>query len=102
MTRTVRGYLALPGMRQAVDEMKRLIRDADATVQFTLGCGEDPPGLYLRAEHSPEVDAYILDVFIPRLTDIQVDERLPLYVFPIMRDEPVQHTSVPALAHPAG
>jgi hypothetical protein len=75
-------HLLTPRMEAAIAEIKDLIRRRYPEVTFDLYVGEDPVGLYL----IPIVDRddldEVADVFSDRLVDLQVDERLDLYVIP--------------------
>ena len=66
----------------AARELADMIRERypDATIEFAYG--SDPPGLYV----IPTVDVddidEVADAVIEREVAIQVDEELPVYVFP--------------------
>ena len=71
---------------QAIDEIEGLIRASYPNATFDVGHGEDPDGTYLRATVDVDEMDQVVDVFIDRLVELQVDEVLPLYVIPL---EPV-------------
>jgi hypothetical protein len=76
-------YLKLPGMAEAVDEIKGAIRVVHPAADFQLTTGEDPDGLYVAAVVDAEDLDGVVDLFIDRLIELQVDRGLPLYVVPI-------------------
>lgn len=72
-----------PRLVSAAAQLRAMIaaRYPDATFEVTDG--DDPPGLYLvptvDVDDTDDVTAVIAD----RLLDLQVDEGLPIYVFPV-------------------
>ncbi len=79
-----------PRIQAALDELRGMILAAYPTASFTVGRGNEPVvGIYLR----PTVDVAdideVFDVVADRLIDIQVEEGLPVYVFP---GEPLART----------
>ena len=70
-------------------EMRGMIQAVFPTTTFQVYRGEDPHGVYLRAIVDVEDTDDVIDVFIDRLVDIQVEERLPLYVIPMHTPERV-------------
>ncbi len=75
--------LDAPRMQSAVEEMKQLITGAYPQTAFALFEGDDPDGLYLRATVDVADTDDVVNVFIDRLIDLQVEEQLPLYVIPV-------------------
>lgn len=67
-------------IRAAVEEIKGLIAGRYPEATFSVGLGEDPEGVYLRPVVDIEDRGEVVDVFIDRLVELQVDEALPLYV----------------------
>jgi hypothetical protein len=45
--------------------------------------GDDPEGIYLTAVVDVEYMRDVIEVFLDRLVDMQVDEELPVFVVPI-------------------
>ncbi len=45
-----------------------------------MGEGEDPDGVYLTVTVDVEDMGQVVDVFLDRLVDLQVDEALPIFV----------------------
>lgn len=72
-----------PRMEAAVEEIKHLVQQRFPEATFELGFGEDPEGLRLIVTIDREDMGDVVDLYIDRLVDMQVDERLPLYVIPV-------------------
>lgn len=76
-----------PRIQAALAELRELILTHFPDATFTVTRGEDPEGIYL----TPTVDvddlSDVIDVFIERLVDFQVDEGLPINVVP---DQPLE------------
>lgn len=64
----------------AVDELKGLISGRFPTTVYQVGMGEDPDGVYLHAFVDIEDRGEVVDVFLDRLVDLQLDDDLPIYV----------------------
>jgi hypothetical protein len=66
----------------ALAEMRAMIEERFLDATFSIVEGDDPPGIYLR----PVVDVGnildVLDVVQDKLLEYQVEQRLPVYVFP--------------------
>src|SRR6266498_1764838 len=77
-----RDYLDDPRMQSAVDEIQGVIRRRYPDATFEVGPGEDPEGLYIVATVDVEDMFDVLDLVSSRLVDLQVEERLPLYLIP--------------------
>jgi hypothetical protein len=72
-----------PRLEEAIVELRELIarRYPDAT--FTVSEGEDPDGIYLTATVDVEDMGEVVDVFLDRMVDLQVEEGLPIFVVAI-------------------
>jgi len=70
-------------IQDALVELQGLIGAAFPEAAFTIYPGHDPEGIYLEALVDVEDMNDVLDVFIDRLVDLQVEDRLPVYVIPI-------------------
>jgi hypothetical protein len=66
-----------------VDELKGLIQDRYPAATFEVAPEEDPDGIYLRATVDVEDIDEVVDIFIDKLLEIQVERRLPVYVMPV-------------------
>lgn len=69
-----------PRIVAAIDELRGLISARFPSADFRVGLGEDPEGVYLRAVVDVEDRGEVVDVFLDRLVDFQLDGGLPLYV----------------------
>jgi len=69
-----------PRIRAALEELQGLILGRYPAATLSVGLGDDPEGVYLRPVVDVEDRGEVVDVFINRLVDLQVDEGLPLYV----------------------
>ena len=76
-------------IRAALAEMREMIKAAYPTTTFQTYRGEDPDGVYLQAIVDVDDTNDVMDVYIDRLVDIQVEERLPVYVIPAHTPERV-------------
>jgi hypothetical protein len=72
-----------PRMQEAVAELRALIASHDPEATFSVGDGDDPEGIYLTAIVDDENMRDVIEVFLDRLVDMQVDEELPVFVVPI-------------------
>lgn len=69
-----------PRLQTALDELRGLIRAAYPTATFVIAHGYEPPGIRLIVTLDIDELDDAMDVFIPRLVDMQVEEGLPVYV----------------------
>lgn len=76
-----------PRMEEAVTELIALIRGRFPEATFAIGHGEDPDGIYLTAMVDVDDRGEVIDVFIERLIDLQLEEGLPLFVAPVRTPE---------------
>ncbi|ETW96524.1 MAG: hypothetical protein ETSY2_46225 [Candidatus Entotheonella gemina] len=81
-----------PRVQSAVAELQALIRHYYPGAAFEETHGEDPEGTYLMATVDVEDTDDVVDVYIERLLELQIDEGLSIYVVPI---RPLEHISVP-------
>lgn len=70
-------------VERALDELRSIIRRRFPEAQFEVFHGEDPEGTYLSAIVDVEDSDEVVDVFIDRLIDMQVEDGLPVYVVPV-------------------
>ena len=77
MTETARINKA---MAAAIEELKILIRSYDPDAQFEVAAGPDASDTYLIARVDTEDADEVMDLYIDRLVEMQVEDRLPLYV----------------------
>ena len=74
--------LSDPSIQAAAAELQGLIRTRFPEATFSVGYGEDPVGVYLRAIVDVEDTDEVIGLIIDRLVTMQVDEELPIYVIP--------------------
>ncbi len=89
-----------PRIQAALAELRGMVAARYPTATFTVTHGEDPEGIYLRPTVDVEDLDEVADVFTDRLLDMQVEEGLPIYVFPDwpierVREQPRQHAPQP-------
>lgn len=71
-----------PRIQSALSELQELIRERYPDATFEVSEGEDPEGIYLNATVDVEDTDEVVDVFIERMLELQIEEQLPVYVFP--------------------
>jgi hypothetical protein len=72
-----------PRLRTAADELRESIAARYPEATFELTSGDDPAGLYLIPTVDVEDTEEVAEVVADRLLALQVDEELPVYVFPV-------------------
>ena len=72
-----------PRMHEALNELRALISNRYPQATFTVSEGDDLDGLCLTATVDVEDMGEVVDVFLARLVDLQVDEDLPIDVLPV-------------------
>ena len=72
-----------PRIRRAIEELKDLIQRRYPRATFEVAREDDPDGIYLRATVEVGDIDEVVDVVIDRLLELQVEERLPVYVMPV-------------------
>lgn len=79
-----------PRLEAALGELEALIGARYPSATFAITDGDDPRGTYLLATVDVEDTDEVVDVFVERLMQLQIDEGLPLYVIPIRPMERIQ------------
>lgn len=74
-----------PQMQRALAELRELIRQHYPTATFQITHGDDPEGTYLLAIVDVADPDAVVDVFIERLLEWQIEAELPVYVIPLRR-----------------
>lgn len=69
-----------PRLEEAIVELRELIARHYLDATFTVSEGEDPDGIYLTATVDVEDMGEVVDVFLDRMVDLQIEEGLPLFV----------------------
>jgi hypothetical protein len=75
-------------MQAAVDELQGLIRQRHPEAQFRLG--RDPEGseaIHLTAVLDLDDTDLVVDEFIDRMMQLQIDDELPIFVIPVRTPE---------------
>src|SRR5438067_7522288 len=72
-----------PQLQAAVTELQDLILGHYPAATFRVARGEDPEGIYVKATVDVEDTDEVVNVFIDRMLDLQIDEGLPVYVVPV-------------------
>jgi hypothetical protein len=90
-------------LESAIAEIQELIASRYLAATFEVGEGDDPEGIYLGATVDVADMGDVVDLFLERLVELQVEEGLPLFVAPV---RPVDRVVAelrrrPALALPA-
>ena len=82
--------MADPRVEAALAELRETIASAFPSATFAIETGDDPEGVYLvPTVDAPDTDV-VFDLVVDRLVDLQVDERVPVYVFPIRTPERIR------------
>ena len=72
-----------PRVQAAVVELQALIQQHYPAATFQETLGEDPEGTYLMATVDVEDTDDVVDVYIERLLEFQVDDGLSVYIVPV-------------------
>ncbi len=76
-------------IQDALAELQGLIEASFPGAAFAIYPGHDPEGIYLEAMVDVDDINDVLDVYIDRLVDLQVEGQLPVYVVPVRPPERV-------------
>lgn len=87
-----------PRIEPAIEDIKALILARYPGASFEVSRGDDPYGVYLTATVDVEDTDEVVDLYIDRLIDLQVEERLPLHVLPLQPFERIAATLEAELA----
>ena len=87
-----------PRIQEAVAELEGLISAHYPDATYEVLEGSDPNGVWIMAEVDVEDLLDVADVVAERELELQVDEGLPLYVFPT---RPVQRVGIAESHDPA-
>jgi hypothetical protein len=75
--------LGTPRMQAAIGELQRLIQQHYPEATFQVELGDDPTGMYVLATVDVEDTDAVVEVYIDRLLELQIDEGLAVYVVPV-------------------
>jgi hypothetical protein len=70
-------------MQAAIMELQGLIRQHYPDTTFEVVYGDDPTGIYVLATVDAEDTEAVVDVYIDRLLELQIDAGLAIYVIPV-------------------
>jgi len=78
-------HLALdtPHMQAAIMELQGLIRQHYPDTAFEVVHGDNPTGIYVLATVDVEDTEAVMDIYIDRLLELQIDAGLAVYVVPV-------------------
>jgi hypothetical protein len=78
-------HLALdtPQMQAAIMELQGLILQHYPDTTFKVVHGDDPTGIYVLATVDVEDTEAVVDVYVDRLLELQIDAGLTIYVVPV-------------------
>lgn len=79
-----------PRLREAIAELRQLIRDHHPEAIFSIGIGDDPEGVWLTATVDVDDPDEVVDLYIDRILEMQVEEGLPLHVLPVRTPERIE------------
>lgn len=69
-------------IERALDKLRVMISRRFPAAEFFVTTGDDPEGVHLHAVVDVEDLDEVTEVVVSRLVDMQVDEGIPVYVFP--------------------
>ena len=74
-------------IQAAIIDLQSLIKTDFPHATFEVSLGDDPEGIYLTVVVDVADTDTVVDLFINRLIELQMDEDLPLYVIPLRPPE---------------
>ena len=75
--------LGSPHMQAAIMGLQGLIQQHYPNTTFEVVHGSDPTGIYVLATVDVEDTEAVVDVYIDRLLELQIDADLAIYVVPV-------------------
>ena len=73
-----------PRVKNALDELRGMIRERWPAATFEVTCGEDnPEGIHLNATVDIEDTDEVGDLVIDRVLELQLEQGLPIHVIPL-------------------
>jgi hypothetical protein len=77
-----------PRIQGAIDELRQTIQQRYPSAQFTVARGQDEPeNIHLITTVDLDDPDEVLDLVLGQLIELEVDERIPLYVIPVRTPE---------------
>ena len=72
-----------PHIQMAVAELQALIQASYPAATFQVTQGEDPVGTYVIAMVDVDDTDIVVDIFIERLLELQIEDSLSVYMVPV-------------------
>lgn len=89
-------WIMVTRIQEVLEEFKALISAEFPEATFAVEVGGEPDGVYLIPTVDLEDSFQVLDVITDRLLEVQIEEKLPVYVVPQRpigsKHEPVRRT----------
>src|SRR5215831_12956763 len=82
-------------MQTAIMELQGLILQHYPNTTFDVVHGDDPTGIYVLATVDIEDTEAVVDIYIDRLLELQIDAGLAVYVVPVRPLAPVLASTEP-------
>jgi hypothetical protein len=79
---TIRRKTKKTRIAEVIEEFKQLVLDRYPEAEFEVTRGDDPPGIHVWATVNTDDLWEVIEYVSPRVVDVQVDEGLPVYLFP--------------------
>jgi hypothetical protein len=70
-------------MQAAIMELQGLIRQHYPDTTFEVVYGDDPTGIYVLATVDVEDTEAVVDIYIDRLLELQIDAGIAIYLVPV-------------------
>jgi hypothetical protein len=80
---TVRNAPIGPRVQEALSELRGMIERKYPSASFEVSQGDDPEGIYLTPTIDIDDTEEVFELLDERLLQMQIDEELPVYVFPV-------------------
>jgi hypothetical protein len=76
-------WFTITRIQEILEEFEKLIGKAYPEATFDIEFGGEPDGVYLIVTVDLEDTEEVLDVVMDRMLEVQIEERLPVYVLPL-------------------
>lgn len=76
-----------PQMQAAISELRELITRHFPATTFDVGLEDDPDGVYVTATVDTDDTDEVMDVYLDRLIDLQIEQGLALHIVPVRTPE---------------
>ena len=95
-----RAWFTITRIQEILEEFRALIGKAYPEASFDVEVGGEPDGVYLIVTVDLEDTEEVLEVVMDRMLEVQIEERLPVYVLPLRptgsKYEPARSRKQPA------